>query len=111
MFTKDPGHPGNIDSVVAMEGKFKFQPDVKEPELEITMVYMNRESGVTLGCCPVKTSRLSPETIEAFRAFLESAESDFGKVAFEKGQLISFGDRGTEKAESPQGLPAGLGGV
>ena len=113
MFTKDPNHPGNIDSVQAVEGKFKWRPDMdKDPILEITMVYLNRETKTTFGTCPVDSSLFSPKTMEAFKAFLESAETDFGTIVFERGQPAPFGEtQGTQEAESSRGLPTGLGGT
>ena len=77
------------------------------------MMYSNKETGTSFGTCPVKTFRLSEKTKQAFQAFIDSAEVDFGSLILEggfiaevEGQVSSMG-----MAETGAGLPRGLGGT
>jgi len=107
MYRKAGGHVA-FDAVIAMDGKFPFRPDVDaEPNVEVTMVYFDSESGHTFGSCPVGPRLLSKETMEAFRHFLSQAEKDFGSLVFGGGGVpASFGAPSTHsRAESSEGLP------
>jgi hypothetical protein len=102
-----------IDSISAAEGAFKI-PKSGLPEIDMLMLYSNKGTGTTFGTCPMKTSRLSEKTIQAFRAFIESAETDFGSLILEGGFIAEVEGRVTPvgMAESAGGLQArGLGGV
>lgn len=105
-----------IDSVGVAEGTFKISKGVPLPEIELLMVYSNRANGSTFGTCPVKTLRLSEKTILAFRAFVESAEEDFGNLILEGGFIAEAEGRipSMGMAESDAGLQRpsrGLGGT
>jgi hypothetical protein len=110
MFTKEESNLA-IDSVVAVEGTFSFHPGMdRRPNIEIVMMYTNKNTQHSYGTCPAKASVFSEETLKAFTEFLSKAEEDFGKLAFEGGELRpygrSLGDGGS--AESATGL-RGLG--
>ena len=110
MYVRDGANSSAFDGIAALDGKFKFNPSVDEaPVVEVTMVYVNSKTRTTYGSCPFST--FSPKTREAFRAFLESAEQDFGEVVFEGGVVSPFGHSASAsgKAESNEGLPKGLG--
>lgn len=113
MYRHTDGIPA-FDAVMAVEGKFTFRPQLDtEPNIEMLMIYLNAGTGSTYGSCPVKSAIFSPKTIEALRAFLESAEEDFGQVVFGGGVISPFGpvQNPRTQAESGQGpqLPPGLG--
>jgi hypothetical protein len=111
MFTRKSEDPPVIDSVVAVEGKFKFHPGIQEvPEIEVTMMYANSVTKASYGTCPAKM--FSPKTMDALRTFLESAEEDFGMIAFLGGTSESYGafSLGYNQAESPKGIQKSLGG-
>lgn len=110
MFTKGDSNLA-IDSVVAVEGKFNWHPGVDpQPTIEIVMMYMNKDTEHTYGTCPAKSSVFSEDTRKAFEEFLRKAEEDFGKLAFEGGEIRPYGRAlGFEgRAESGTGL-RGLG--
>lgn len=109
MYVRSETKPGAFDAVLALEGKFKFRPDLDVvPAIEVTMVYLNSVTKTTYGTCPFTT--FSPKTIEAMFEFLKCAEQDFGDVVFEGGVLTPFGPLATPGvAESGKGLPKGLG--
>lgn len=113
MYRHTDGTP-TFDAVMAVEGKFSFRPQLdKEPNIEVLMVYFDTKTSSTWGTCPVKSSLFSPKTLEALRAFLESAEEDFGQAVFGGGVISPFGSvqPPRDSAESGQGpqLPPGLG--
>jgi len=110
MYVRSETKSGVADAVVAIEGKFKFRPDVDVvPAMEVTMVYLNSGTKTTYGTCPFTT--FSPKTIEAMLEFMKCAEQDFGEVVFEGGIVTPFGPLATPPggAESGNGLPKGLG--
>jgi hypothetical protein len=110
MYTRDGSKPGAFDAVLAVEGSFKYRPDLDSvPTAEVLMVYLNSTTKTTYGSCPFKT--FSPKTIEALLEFLKCAEQDFGDVVFEGGILTPFGPLAppVSGAESANGLPKGLG--
>lgn len=74
-----------IDSVSAVEGSFKLGPETGEAEIEVTMLYSNAETGLTLGTCPVRETILSDKTKESLRQFIRNVEDDFGHVVFDEG--------------------------
>lgn len=100
-----------FDAVMAVEGSFRFHPAIdKEPTIDLLMVNVNSETGVTYGSSPARANVFSPKTLEAFRAFLESAEEDWGQVLFGSGAIAPFGQVQSPRnaAESTEGLSAGL---
>jgi hypothetical protein len=109
MYVRIDGDNTVIDSVVAVEGKFKYRPDMDSvPSVEVTMVYANSATKTTYGTCPIST--FSPRTLEALLEFLRCAEQDFGEVVFKGGILNPFGPIASQEgAESNEGLPKGLG--
>ncbi len=110
MFTKEESNLA-IDSVVAVEGKFNFHPAVdSKPNIEVTMMYTNKDTYYSYGTCPAKAAIFSEETLTAFAEFLSKAEADFGKLAFEGGDVRPYGRAlGSDgRAESVTGL-RGLG--
>lgn len=110
MYVRSETKPSSIDAVVAIEGKFKYRPDLDAvPAAEVTMVYLNSQTKTTYGTCPFTT--FSPKTIEALLEFLKCAEQDFGEVVFEGGIVTPFGPLAAPAggAESGNGLPKGLG--
>jgi hypothetical protein len=110
MFTKSESNLA-IDSVVAVEGKFQFHPGQdRRPNIELLMMYTNKETKHSYGTCPAKATVFSEETLAAFSEFLLKAEEDFGKLAFEGGELQPYGPSlgFSGAAESPTGL-RGLG--
>lgn len=110
MYTRNGDKEGAFDAVLAVEGSFKFRPDLDSaPTAEVLMVYLNSKTKTTYGSCPFKT--FSPKTTEALLAFLKCAEQDFGDVVFEGGVLTPFGPLASPVggAESDKGLPRGLG--
>lgn len=111
MFSRAGGST-EIDSVVAVEGKFRFHPGVDhEPVVELSMMYLNKQTSQSFGTCPAKSDLFSRETFEALRRFLTLAEKDFGNVVLAGGQPASYaGEKPTAKAESGTGLPKGIGG-
>ena len=113
MYQHTEGTPA-FDAVMAVEGKFIFRPQLdKEPNIEMLMVYFDTKTGNTWGTCPVKATMFSPKTLEALRAFLESAEEDFGQVVFGGGVIAPFGPVQNPRAQAESGegpkLPPGLG--
>jgi len=111
MFTKAGSDPVAADSVVAAEGNFQYRPGYEvEPVIKVKMVYTRRDTGETYGYCPVRSSMFSPRTMELFMKFLESAESDYGKVFFGGGVVEPSSKIGIGHAETEVGLgPKGLG--
>lgn len=114
MRMKDSNAPTAIDSVVAVEGSFKLTGTGDNIEVELTMVYLNGQTGRTYGSCPVKTSLLSPETMESLRAFLERAEEDFSRFVFEGASATPYGPQpgmgyGAAENISSRSLGDGLG--
>lgn len=110
MYVRNGDKPGAFDAVVAIEGSFKFRPDLDAvPTAEVLLVYLNSKTKTTYGTCPFKT--FSPKTIEALLEFLKCAEQDFGDIVFEGGVLTPFGPIASPArgAESGNGLPKGLG--
>lgn len=110
MFTKGDSNLA-IDSVVAVEGKFNWHPGMDpRPTIELVMMYTNKNTKHTYGTCPARSAVFSEETLKAFEEFLHKAEEDFGKLAFEGGELRPYGQAlGLDgKAESGAGL-RGLG--
>jgi hypothetical protein len=110
MFTKGESNLA-IDSVLAVEGKFSWHPGIDtRPNVEIVMMYANKNTNHTYGTCPAKTAVFSEETMKVFKEFLSKAEEDFGKLAFEGGELRPYGPAlGLDsRAESGTGL-RGLG--
>lgn len=110
MYIRDGSHPTAFDAVLAVEGHFKYRPDLDVvPTVEILMVYLNSTTKTTFGSCPFTT--FSPKTVEALLEFLKCAEKDFGDVVFEGGVQSPFGPVVTtvKGAESNNGLPKGLG--
>jgi len=99
-----------IDSVFAAEGKFQWNQTGGQllPELSITAVYANKNTGTTFGSCAVRTSLLRPETLAAFTEFVKMAEEDFGKLIFEGSGNAQLGIE-TSPPEANTGL-AGIGG-
>ena len=99
-----------IDSITAHEGKFSFSHD-KKPEVEIVMVYSNQQTKATFGTCPLRSPRFSDKTLEAFKAFIRSAEEDFGALVLEGGFIAEAeGSPALGMAETSKGLkPRGLG--
>jgi hypothetical protein len=100
-----------FDAVMVVEGSFHFHPALdKQPNIDLLMVYVNSETGTTYGSSPARPNVFSPKTLEAFRAFLESAEEDWGQVVFGSGAIAPFGQVQNPRsaAESPDGLAAGL---
>jgi len=98
-----------FDALVAVEGHFKFRPNLDVvPTIEVLVAYMNSKTGTTYGTCPV--SVFSPRTLEAFIEFLRCAEQDFGDIVFEGGIVTPFGPVVSGgNAETEKGLPRGLG--
>jgi hypothetical protein len=107
---RSSGGPPAFDSIVAMEGKFTFRPDHDEvPNIELLMVYYSSTTRRTYGTCEAKATFFSPKTIEAFRAFLDSAEEDFGTVVFGGGVIEPDPYLpNLNQAETSQGLPMNL---
>ena len=101
-----------IDSVSAVEGSFKI-PTGGLAEVDILMMYSNKSTGTTFGTCPVRTFRLSEKTKQAFQAFVDSAEVDFGNLLLEGGFIAEAEGRISSMgiAETGDGLsPRGIGG-
>ena len=110
MYVRNGNQGGAFDAVLAVEGTFKYRPDLDAlPTVELVMVYLNSVTKTTYGSCPFKT--FTPKTMEALREFLKCAEQDFGDVVFEGGVLTPFGpmEPSVRGAESGDGLPKGLG--
>jgi len=103
-----------MDAVVAVGGQFKMRPGLDAvPTVEVTMVHLSSITKTTFGSCPVQLFR--SDTIEALMEFIRLAERDFGEAAFVTGVGTPF-DRpispaANSSAESPSGLPKGLGGT
>lgn len=83
-----------IDSVVCMEGSFKWPPDDMGRSMNLTMVYQNSKTGLTFGTCKAELPIMSEDTIQAFVSFIQCAERDFGKVA--SGQVEVRDDYGED---------------
>lgn len=110
MYVRSEPRPTAFDAVMAVEGQFKYRPDLDAaPTVEVTMVYLNSETMETFGPCPVK--KFSPRTMEALMEFLRCAEHDFGDRVFMGGETTPYGPLATPsaRAESEEGLPRGLG--
>ena len=111
MFTKGSDDLA-FDSLRAIEGRFFVDPGSSEVEATIKMAYVDRASGSTYGECVVHASLFSKETIEALRAFLESAEKDFGSIVFkEGGRSVPAGTSLGEAESDEPPKPKSLGGV
>ena len=112
MFTKKESNLA-IDSVMAVEGKFSFNPGIdRRPNLEVVMAYANKDTQYTYGTCPAKAAVFSDETMAAFTEFLSKAEEDFGKLVFEGGELRPYGrslgfDGAAESVTGLRGLGQG----
>ncbi len=112
MFTKEESNLA-IDSVVAVEGKFSFHPGAdRRPNIEVLMMYANKDTQHSYGTCPAKAAVFSDETLAAFTEFLSKAEEDFGKLVFEGGELRPYGrslgfDGTAESATGLRGLGQG----
>ena len=100
-----------IDSIEAREGKFLVTPGAGNPEIEVVMVYSNQQTRATFGTCPLRSPRFSDKTLEAFKAFIRSAEEDFGALVLEGGFIAEAeGSPALGMAETSKGLkPRGLG--
>lgn len=112
MYTRS-GNVIAFDSIRAVEGKFFVDPSSDEIEATIKMTFVNRASGTTFGKAKIQSPLFSKETVEAFRAFLQSAEKDFGSVVFQDGASTGpVGSSGLGEAESTEPpKPKALGGV
>ena len=112
MYTRSGGNL-SFDSIRAVEGKFFVDPSSSEIEALIKMAYVNRATGTTYGMAKMRAPLFSKETVEAFRAFLESAEKDYGSVVFSDGASTGpVGSSGLGEAESTEPPePKALGGV
>jgi hypothetical protein len=109
MYTKTSQQLAAIDSVIAVKGSFTFHPwRDEEPSITLEMMYANKANQTTFGLCPARSSVLSPKTLEAFRAFLEAAEEDFGRRVLDNEISPPFGPRVSVVAESEDTL-RGLG--
>lgn len=109
MYVKTPGDDLSFDAIIAVEGQFKFRPDLDAvPVVEVLMAYANSTTKTTYGTCPFKS--FSPRTTEALIEFLRCAEQDFGDIVFKGGIVAPFGPlASTANAESEKALPRGLG--
>jgi len=114
MFVKEPDAQPLINSVVAVEGSFKYNPSMDEhPDINLLMMYMNNVMGESYGTCPARTPLFSKETMDHFKEFLLSAEKDFGEYVLNEGEAKKFSLEPAsveDQAASNLGLPKGLGG-
>lgn len=111
MYTRDSHHCG-IDSIHCVELRFRRLAPGERMSIRARMVYSNKESGATMGTCPLiydsarqetLDATLSPQTLELFNQFLESAEADLGRLVFEHGHTVGEGGQAEDNEE-------GLGG-
>jgi hypothetical protein len=113
MYTQDGATP-KFDSVMILEGSFAYKgvtdPD---PHLVLTATYVDSKTGFTFGKLDARSIFFTPKTVEAFKAFLNAAETDIGTVVMGSGTLAPFGESQAPRnqAESDKGpqLPPGLG--
>jgi hypothetical protein len=114
MFTSD--HPTGmmIDSLCAVEGSFKIDPQSGIPTVSVKMLYTNSKIRDMYGLCTTTNEVYSPKTIQALKDFIKSAEDDMGALVF-NGALNSQPDTAATGAGSgeglPTGIPKGLGGM
>lgn len=101
------GENKGINAVRCAQGKFST-PDGGPPAVELTMVYMNAQTGGTFGSCSVNEDFLSTDAVEALVEFLRLAARDYGQVA--AGQREVKEDEITELGTQGPGLRMPLGG-
>lgn len=101
----------SFDSVLCVGAAVTKPPTGETPDVQLTMVYVNRATGTTFGTCPAQTHLLSQPTIDLLNAFLDSAERDFGQLVFGEGTTagVSGETRSGGLAEAGDGQPRGLG--
>lgn len=109
MFEKRGTGRGLLNSLAICEGSFKWnQMDGGQPTTELSAVYVDKDSSVTLGKCPVRESLLSEETRAKLLDFILSAEKDFGRMVFERGVALDAEELRATPAETMEGFK-GLG--
>jgi hypothetical protein len=103
MYTRDSSDKG-IDSIICVSGEFTLSGDPGDPDVaaETNMAYYDSRRGLSLGSCTMSQAEMSVETVAALKAFLESAEKDFGDLVF------GDGDVGSPDAEQDVGIGAGM---
>jgi hypothetical protein len=90
-----------------VEGKFRYSPGLDpDPVADLTVVYSNKETGITYGVCPMNSSLFSKKTREALLQFIQSAEEDFGRAFFgeETAERGESGVGSYSVSESSQGM-------
>ena len=97
MFTRSEGQSA-FDSVICVGAAIVQPPTGEAPDVQLTMVYVQKETGTTFGTCPVQAHLLSPRTIQLAKELMASAEQDFGELVFGEGAVSELG-----------GQPSGLG--
>lgn len=90
-----------IDAISIVSGTFKCPLTGDEPHVDAEMVYLNMDSGITFGTCPIKHAQMSPTTLRHFGLFLDSLEVDCMKRLEVVGHVSVYGE---EQAESGQPL-------
>lgn len=91
MFTRNEGQSA-FDSVLCVGAAITKPPSGELPEIQLTMVYLSKETGTTFGTCPVQGHLLSRRTIELALEFMASAEEDFGGLVFGEGTISEPGE-------------------
>jgi hypothetical protein len=91
MFTRSEGQ-SVFNSVLCVGAAITKPPTGEAPEVQLTMVYLVKETGMTFGTCPVQTHLLSSRTLELAQEFLTSAEEDFGGIVFGDGEISEPGE-------------------
>jgi hypothetical protein len=82
-----------INGIAFAEGQFTCSPDnYNNVAIELLAVYMNQETGMTLGTCPLRGSVFSGKTRQKLGAFLKSAEEDVATMM--KNPAAYRGDTG-----------------
>ena len=115
MYTRSSGQSA-FDSVLCAGVTLVCPPNGEQPEVQATMVYVQKATGLTYGTCPLSSQLLSQRSLELIKSLVESLEEDAGAVVFGGEGTVTSPDDGRAdmnlKAESRDGLqnlPRGLG--
>lgn len=80
-----------IDAISVVRGSFTCTIEGgNDPLVEATLVYVNHDTGITFGTCPLKHPSMSAETRKLFSSFIESLEKD-AMAMLQAGHNVAMG--------------------